>query len=111
MNNTQNNEAAPVPVVSKKRGRGRPEQISYTGIRWDRMTTAEVAKQLWEDPKNKGKIKAKSLANFKVTVFLHRKKLEKAGKNVAFAGRTVTASDGSKVKKTKWVRSKTTVTA
>lgn len=93
---------------TKNTKRGRPQQISYSGIRWDRMTTNEVAAKLWNDPKNAGKIKAKSLKNFAVTVFLHRKKMLAEGKNVAFAGRTVTAKDGSKVKQTKWVRSKVT---
>lgn len=88
--------------------RGRPQQISYAGIRWERMTTNEVAAKLWNDPRNKGKIKAKSLKNFAVTVFLHRKKMLAEGKNVAFAGRMVQTKDGSKIKKTKWVQSKAT---
>lgn len=101
-NNTENK------VVSR---RGRKPVIQYKDIRWDRMTDREVAEKVYNDPENAGKIKAKSFQNFKVTVFLKRKALIKAGRNAAFQGRTVTAKDGTKVKKTKWVRSKIAVTA
>lgn len=94
-------------VVAKKSvKRGRPPQISFSGIRWDRMTNAEIAKKLWDDPKNKGKIKASSIKNFVVTVFLKRKKLVANGQKAAFAGRSVVAKDGTRKVKTKWVQAK-----
>lgn len=86
---------------SKPKTRGKKPVINFAGIRWDRMTDTEIANKLWDDEANKGKIKAATLKNFRVTVFLKRKALAKTGRNVAFAGRTVNGE-----KKTKWVHAK-----
>lgn len=97
----QNTNTTAVPVVTKPKTRGKKPVINFAGIRWDRMTDTEIAEKLWNDETNKGKIKAATLKNFRVTVFLKRKALAKTGRNVAFAGRTVNGE-----KKTKWVHAK-----
>jgi len=105
-NNENQTQDIPVQVnAAKPKGAGR-KLISFSGVRWDRMTDSEIANQVFNDPKNKGVIRTNSLKNFHITVYLKRKKLIAEGRKAAFAGRTVVGKDGTKVKRTKWVHSK-----